>query len=95
VDDEINAAVHAQTQTIPLGDVLAGYRANHQTLVGLIAGMSDADLQRRYRSVLSDASGKGEGPAVIRVIIGDTIEHYAEHLPWIQALAGTPAAGRR
>jgi len=86
VDDEINAVIYAQTKSILLQDVLASYRAVHQTLLSLVARMSDADLQLRYRHYLPDEPGEGDGPPVLNVIHTNTVGHYIEHLPWIQAL---------
>ncbi|MBC8098629.1 MAG: hypothetical protein H7Y11_04245 [Armatimonadetes bacterium] len=48
-----------------------------------INGLTDADLMRPYQYYATDSTR--EDP-VIRWIVGDTFEHYAEHLPWMQAI---------
>ena len=84
--DATNAAIQARTQDQPLADVLAVFRTVHQTLLELIAPLSDADLQQPYSHYLPNEPGPGDGPSVIDVIHGNTIGHYLEHLSYMQTL---------
>lgn len=85
-DDTINTAIYEQTKDTPLDEALAAFRATHQQLMELLAPLSDSDLQKRYREYLPDEPGEGDGPPAVNVIYGNTAEHFAEHLRWMEEL---------
>lgn len=85
-EDAINAAITAANKQISTDAALAELRVVHTELLAVLAPLDDADLQRRYRNYLPDEPGEGDGPPVLSVVYGNTAHHYAEHLPWIEAL---------
>lgn len=68
-------------------DVMARLNAVHTELLTQLAGLSDADLATRYGQwqPLDDYDHP-----VVHSIIGNTYEHYAEHIDWMRALAQQP-----
>jgi hypothetical protein len=89
-EDAINATIYRQASDLVLGDALLQFRENHRRLLELLAPLTDADLQKRYRDFLPDEPGDGDGPPAIDVIHGNTAHHFAEHLGWIEALVNKP-----
>ena len=87
-DDDINAVIFQQHQDLPSGTALAQLREVHQQLLALLQPLSDADLQKPYRHYLPQEPGDGDGPPAINVISGNSAEHFAEHLTWIETLVG-------
>jgi len=85
-EDAINAAITTANQPIGTAAALAELCAVHAELLAVLAPLSDADLQRRYRHYLPDEPGEGDGPPVLGVIYSNSGNHYVEHLPWIAAL---------
>jgi hypothetical protein len=85
--DAINAAIQQQSQDFTLAAVRAELRDTHQQMMLLLYPLTDADLHKPYRHYLPDEPGEGDGPPAINLIYGNTAEHFAEHLGWIQALA--------
>jgi len=86
-DDEINAAIHQQHKDLPLSETLAQFRSTHQKLLKLLEPLTDVDLQKPYRHYLPEEPGEGDGPPALKVIYANSAHHFAEHLPWITALA--------
>ncbi|MGQ0603195.1 MAG: DinB family protein [Anaerolineales bacterium] len=87
-DDEINAVIQAQQKDLPLTTALAQFRAVHQQLLHALEPLTDADLQLPYRHYLPDEPGEGDGPPVLNMIYGNSADHFAEHLGWIESLVG-------
>ncbi|MBE2240205.1 MAG: ClbS/DfsB family four-helix bundle protein [Caldilineaceae bacterium] len=90
-EDAINAAITAANQLTTAAAALADLRAVHNDMLARLATLDDASLQRRYRSYLPDEPGNGDGPPVLNVVYGNTAHHYADHLPWIEALVAGQA----
>jgi uncharacterized protein (TIGR03083 family) len=89
----VNAAIVRQARGQSLEATQAEFQAVHAELRTLLAGLTDADLQRPYGAYLPAEPGDGPGRPVIGYIMGNTVEHYQEHLPWIQSLvASAPGA---
>lgn len=59
--------------------------AAHQRIATALEGMSDADLAAPYERYAPPFTGDSGDP-IWRYVAGDTFEHYAEHLPWMQAI---------
>ena len=87
-DDEINAVIQPQRKHLALAEVLAQLADTHEQLWALLQPLTDADLNLPYRHFLPDEPGEGDGPPAINVIYGNTAHHFAEHLAWIETLAG-------
>ena len=85
--DEINAAIWQQHQDRTFADTRMDLRATHEQMLQLLQPLTDADLHKPYRHWLPDEPGEGDGPLAIDLLYGNTAEHFAEHLGWIEALA--------
>ena len=90
-DDAVNAEIHRQRKDVPLSEALAELRNVHGQLKRLLQPLTDADLQKPYSHYLPDEPGEGEGPPAINVIVGNTTEHFPEHMDWIRQVAGENA----
>ncbi|MEA4908456.1 MAG: ClbS/DfsB family four-helix bundle protein [Chloroflexi bacterium] len=84
--DAINNVLFETQKSRPLPEVLADFRRTHQELLAALVRMSDEDLFRPYRYYQPEASGDNAGQPVVLWLAGDTYEHYAEHLEWMQAI---------
>lgn len=91
-EDAINAAVYERFADLPAGEALAQLGDVHGQMMTLLQPLSDADLSRSYREYLPDEAAENDGPPVMGTIYGNTAYHFAEHLEWIQALAGGQTA---
>ena len=83
-NDAINAIIQQRYQDLTWADVQQKRQHIHQRLIDKIASMSDADLQRPYRYY--ELASTEDAP-VLGWIVGNSFGHYAEHLPWIKAIA--------
>ncbi|XSG74498.1 ClbS/DfsB family four-helix bundle protein [Herpetosiphon llansteffanensis] len=81
--ETVNQVLYQRYHDLPLDDVYATLAANHAALVARIAQLSDQDLLRPQREF---QAGSTNDEPIIGWIIGDTFDHYAEHLPWMQAI---------
>jgi hypothetical protein len=86
--DELNALIQQRNREMPLDQVYAMFRDKHEQTVRRIGTLSDEDLTRPYSYFQPDSTV--EAP-VMGWLIADTYEHYAEHLPWMRAIAEQPA----
>jgi hypothetical protein len=83
--DGHNAFIYERNKDRPLRDVLAAFRQSHQQLLAELDKLTDADLLKPYSHYQPNDPPYNERP-VLRWIVGDTYEHYVEHLTWIKAL---------
>lgn len=81
--DGINTRIYEENRDRSLEDVLAGFRQSHEHFVEQVRAMSDADLQRPYRSFVPDERPDGDDP-ILEWIAADSFEHDEEHLVWIK-----------
>lgn len=79
-EDRINARIHQQHQADSLSAVESLRHDIHNRLMAKIDTLTDADLQRTLSEYNSSNTVSG-------LIVGNTYMHYAEHLPWIAAIA--------
>ncbi len=84
--DEINEEVYRAGQRRLPAEALAIGRQSHQEMLDALAGLTEADLRLDYSHY--DGSGKPTGRPIIGWIIGDTFEHYDEHLGTIRSMLG-------
>jgi DinB superfamily len=73
-------------------EALAYFRESHVQLVAALGKLTDADLQKPYSHF--QPSGPEEKRPVIGWVAGDTYEHYAEHLGWINHVISESSAAR-
>lgn len=88
-EDAINAAIQLRQVAVPLIEALARLHQTHQQLLAALQPLSDADLHLSYRHYLPDEPADGDGPPAIDVIANNSARHFAEHLPWIEALTNS------
>ena len=92
-DDDINAVIHEQTKGLSPAEALAQFHDVHRQLLHALEPLNDDELRKPYRHYLPDEPGEGDGPLAISIVYGNSAEHYAEHLGWIQRLVGKAGAG--
>ena len=78
--DQLNEGVHRRNKERPAAEVLADFRESHGRLLAALERAADADLFA--------AAGPGDSGAnpLRESVIGNTYEHYPEHLATIRAL---------
>jgi hypothetical protein len=82
--DPMNEAIRQQTIEWSVADTLAMLRERHDTMVEIVAGMSDKDLLKPANDFVP---GAGEF-AICYKIDGNGPHHYREHAPWISRILG-------
>ena len=82
--DVKNAVIQQRHQNLSLDEVMKKFRDVHQEMVKQIESMSTADLEEARRNFVPASTD--ERP-IWMWVTGNTYEHYAEHLPWIAAIA--------
>jgi hypothetical protein len=83
--DEVNDLVHQRSQERDAAEALAAFRAAYQAMLDALAPLEDADLQRPYSDFDPAATRYADRP-IAGWIIGDTYEHYEEHLGYIRSM---------
>jgi hypothetical protein len=82
--DAINAAIYLHGADRSAREALAVFRADHEELLHGLEALSDSDLGIPVREL--PAGDAQDDRPLYRTILDNTAGHYAEHLPWIQAL---------
>jgi hypothetical protein len=86
-EDEENEILRKQFETHSLAEVRAALQQTHEALVAVLNSLSDEDLLKPYAHYQPNEPGKDEGRPIYGWVMGNSAGHYAEHLPWIKALA--------
>jgi uncharacterized protein (TIGR03083 family) len=73
-------------------EALAYFRDSHAQMVATLGKLSDADLQKPYS--FFQRSDTNENRPVVAWVAGNTYEHYAEHIAWINQLISESSASR-
>lgn len=81
--DAVNALIQSQHRAMPLNDVLATLERSHDSIITTLATMRDDDLMLPYEHF--DATQTREYP-IFAYIVGNSFEHYREHIPWMRAI---------
>ena len=85
--DAINAAVWALHGSKTPEQALAFFREAHASMMRKLGTLSDADLQRPYNQYQpNDPRDPSDNRPVVDWVSGNTWEHYAEHVGWINQL---------
>lgn len=84
-DDPINAVIQERYRDLPLDKVMQMFRQNHERMLKKLDTMTEEDLGLPYRHYQPNST---EERPIIRWVIGDTIDHYREHMSWIAAIVG-------
>jgi uncharacterized damage-inducible protein DinB len=90
--DNVNEAIRRLHETDTAGEALGYFRDSHAQLVAALGELSDADLQQPYS--LYQRSDPDEKRPVVGWVAGNTYEHYAEHINWINQLLRESSAAR-
>ncbi|WP_420645369.1 ClbS/DfsB family four-helix bundle protein [Candidatus Leptofilum sp.] len=83
--DRINEAIAVQHRHLSAVEARSWLLAAHERLVTAMEPLDNAGLQLPYERFVPPFSGDGGSP-VLSYIIGDSYEHYQEHMPWIEAI---------
>jgi hypothetical protein len=93
--DAINAAVWSMHRNMTPEQAVDYFRQTHAVLMKLLASMSDADLQQTYNHFQPNEphDPAGDRP-VVEWVAGNTYDHHAEHIGWIDQLVRDSSASR-
>lgn len=83
--DQMNAALRSKMQSRTYHQVLLDHANAHQQVLAALAGLTNADLRRPYRYFQPGEFASNDAP-IIGWILGNTAEHYEEHLIWLRSL---------
>lgn len=83
--NRFNAYLFERNKTRELRDVLDEFRATFTRIVETIEALNDAEIFDENHIPARN------GAPLLDLIIGDTYEHYDEHLGWIRARFDKPA----
>lgn len=93
--DAVNAAVWSLHRGKSPEQALDYFHESHSALMRMLGGMSDADLQLPYNHYQkNDPRRDDDNRPVVDWVSGNTYEHYAEHIGWINQLAERSSAAR-
>jgi uncharacterized protein DUF1706 len=91
--DAINEEVWLAHRDAAAAEVLADSRRSHDALMRRLGAMSDADLRRSYNHYQpNDPRDPGDDRPVVDWVAGNTYEHYAEHIRYIQEIRDSSAS---
>ena len=93
--DAVNEAVWLLHRHETGDQVLRFSRDTHAALLRRLGTMSDADLRRSYNHYQpNDPRDPGDDRPVVEWVAGNTYDHYAEHVGWINQLIKDSKAAR-
>lgn len=93
--DSLNEAIWLAHRHETPDEALAYWRDSHAVLMRRLGAMSDADLRRSYNHYQpNDPRDPNDDRPVVEWVAGNTYEHYAEHIGWIDQLLKESSAAR-
>lgn len=93
--DAINEAVWLAHRDETSEEAIAFSRESHVRLMRRLGTMTDADLRRSYNHYQpNDPRDPGDDRPVVEWVAGNTYEHYAEHIRYIDQLVKDSSASR-
>jgi uncharacterized protein (TIGR03083 family) len=90
--DSVNEAIRKLHENDTEDEALDYFRDSHARLVTALRKLSDADLQKSYSHY--QPTDPDENRPVVGWVAGNTYEHYAEHIQWINQLLRESSATR-
>jgi uncharacterized protein (TIGR03083 family) len=85
--DAENEAIRDQHAGRPLDEVRQLFEQSHSGVMAILEGLTDADLLKPYAHYQPAAAGPNVDQPVVNWVMGNTADHYREHLPAIRAAA--------
>ena len=93
--DAINEAVWLTHRDESVEEALTFSRRTHEALMARLGKMTDADLRRSYNHYQpNDPRDPNDDRPVVEWVAGNTYDHYAEHVGWINQLVKESRAAR-
>jgi len=93
--DAVNGALWRLHRDKTPEQAVAYFRRTHAALMRLLGGMSDADLQLSYNHYQpNQPRDPSDDRPALDWVAGNTWEHYAEHIDWINQLVKDSRAAR-
>lgn len=93
--DALNEAVWLAHRHESAEEALAFSRESHARLIRRLGTMTDSDLRRSYNHYQpNDPRDPGDDRPVVEWVAGNTYEHYAEHIGYIDQIARDSSAAR-
>ena len=91
--EAVNAAVWALHRDETPEEALAYFHAAHAALMETLGAMSDEELQLPYNHFQpNEPRNDDDNRPVVDWVAGNTYEHYAEHIGWINQMVEASAA---
>jgi uncharacterized damage-inducible protein DinB len=90
--DAVNEAVRKVHENDTADEALGYFRDSHAQLMAGLGKLSDADLEKPYNHY--QPSDPDQKRPVVAWVAGNTYEHYAEHIAWINQLLSESSAAR-
>ena len=93
--DAINAAVWGMHRNKTPEEALEYFRQTHALLLKLLRNISDDDLRLPYNHYQPhEPREAGDNRPALDWVAGNTYDHYAEHIDWINQLVKDSSAAR-
>ncbi len=86
--DAINAAIRERHKDVSLAEARGLLADAHRQTLAALDALTFDELFKPYSHFLPDEPGDDDGSPIIGRLRGNTFGHYAEHLPWMTAIAG-------
>lgn len=85
--EAMNTAMQKHSAIKTLAEVRADLLDAHDQLLQALRPVTDADLHRPYSYFQPNEPGEETGRTALDVVVDNSLDHYREHLPWIETLA--------
>ena len=83
--DIINAEIADQHRHLTPADARARLIDSHRRMVAAMEALDESELYAPYDHFVPPFTGT-EGRPIVNYILGDNVDHYEEHLPWIREI---------
>lgn len=81
--EAVNAELHRRFQHVSLDEVLQRLHDTHDSARARLEQMDDQDFFKPFNHYQPTSA---RTDPVVRWIMGDTADHYVEHVPWMRAI---------
>ncbi len=82
-EDVENELIRQRYRGWSMAEVMQHFQRAHERLLAQINAMTDDDLRLAYKDYDAETT---QNVPIVEKIIGNSFGHYAEHIPWIEAL---------